>query len=47
VLVDSVEAAIHEVEARLRSPAVVVCSSVRGFDGVAARMLARLRERLA
>jgi UDP-N-acetylmuramate: L-alanyl-gamma-D-glutamyl-meso-diaminopimelate ligase len=47
VLVDSAEAAIHEVEARLRSPAVVVCSSVRGFDGVAARMLARLRERLA
>jgi UDP-N-acetylmuramate:L-alanyl-gamma-D-glutamyl-meso-diaminopimelate ligase len=41
-MVDSAAAAIREVKARVRPPAVVVCSSVRGFDGVAARLLSSL-----
>ena len=45
LLVDSAGAAIEAVLERLRPPAVVVCSSVRGFDGVAGRLLIRLRER--
>jgi UDP-N-acetylmuramate--alanine ligase len=45
VLVDSAAAAIEAVLERLRPPTVVVCSSVRGFDGVAGRLLDRLRER--
>jgi len=39
VEVDSADAAIRAVMERLRAPAVVVCSSVRGFDDVAARLL--------
>jgi len=45
VLVGSADAAIREVVDRLRAPAVVVCSSVRGFDDVAARLLRALGER--
>jgi UDP-N-acetylmuramate-alanine ligase len=45
VLVGSADAAIREVVERLRAPAVVVCSSVRGFDDVAARLLRALGER--
>ncbi len=41
-MVDSADAAIREVKSRLIPPAVVVCSSVRGFDGVAARLLSSL-----
>ena len=44
VIAGSAEAAIDAVKARLRPPAVVVCSSVRGFDGVAARLLASVRQ---
>ncbi|MGP8250194.1 MAG: UDP-N-acetylmuramate--L-alanine ligase [Candidatus Dormibacteria bacterium] len=42
VMVDSADAAIQEVRTRVTPPAVVVCSSVRGFDGVAARLLSSL-----
>jgi hypothetical protein len=45
VLVESATDAIAEVLARIHAPAVVVCSSVRGFDDVAARMLRALAER--
>lgn len=45
VLVDSAEAAIAAVVARVRPPAVVVCSSVRGFDDVASRLLRAIAER--
>jgi UDP-N-acetylmuramate:L-alanyl-gamma-D-glutamyl-meso-diaminopimelate ligase len=41
-MVDSADAAIQEVKTRVIPPAVVVCSSVRGFDGVAARLLSSL-----
>lgn len=41
-MVDSAAAAIQEVKSRVIPPAVVVCSSVRGFDGVAARLLSSL-----
>lgn len=41
-MVDSADAAIREVKTRVIPPAVVVCSSVRGFDGVAARLLSSL-----
>ncbi len=44
VLVGSAEEAIGAVIRRLRPPAVVVCSSVRGFDLVAGRLLAALQE---
>ncbi len=42
--VDSAGRAIGAVRERLQAPAVVVCSSVRGFDGVAGRLLERLRQ---
>ncbi len=42
VLVDSADQAIQVVRERVRPPALVVCSSVRGFDGVAARLLSSL-----
>ncbi|HUY09638.1 MAG TPA: Mur ligase family protein [Candidatus Dormibacteraeota bacterium] len=45
VVVESADAAIGEVLARLEAPAVVVCSSVRGFDDVANRLLRTLSER--
>ncbi|MGC2192922.1 MAG: Mur ligase family protein [Candidatus Dormiibacterota bacterium] len=45
VEVDSAAAAIDAVVERLRQPAVVVCSSVRGFDDVAARLLRTLETR--
>ncbi len=47
VLVESADAAIQEVLDRLEAPSVVVCSSVRGFDDVAARLLRSLSERPA
>lgn len=47
VLVESADAAIQEVLDRLVAPSVVVCSSVRGFDDVAARLLRTLSERPA
>jgi len=46
VLVDSAEAAIRAVIERVEAPAVVVCSSVRGFDDVANRLLQTLSERV-
>jgi UDP-N-acetylmuramate--L-alanine ligase len=45
VMVESADSAIREVLARLEAPAVVVCSSVRGFDDVATRLLRTLSER--
>ena len=45
ILVDTATQAIAEVMARLHPPAVIVCSSVRGFDDVAARMLQALSDR--
>ncbi len=42
VLVSSAAEAIEVVAARVRPPAAVVCSSVRGFDRVAAGLLRRL-----
>ncbi|MGC1185477.1 MAG: cyanophycin synthetase, partial [Candidatus Dormiibacterota bacterium] len=45
VLVDSAREAIAEVMARIQPPAVIVCSSVRGFDDVAAKMLQALSDR--
>lgn len=45
VEVDSADGAIRAVVERLREPAVVVCSSVRGFDDVASRLLRTLLER--
>ena len=42
VLVGSAAEAIEVVRQRVRAPSVVVCSSVRGFDGVARRVLAAL-----
>jgi len=47
VLVESATAAIIATLERLRPPTLVVCSSVRGFDGVAARLLQAVRERWA
>ncbi len=47
VQVTSATAAIEAVLARLHPPAVVVCSSVRGFDDVAGRLLRLLAERSA
>ncbi|HEY6537545.1 MAG TPA: Mur ligase domain-containing protein [Candidatus Dormibacteraeota bacterium] len=44
VQVGSAEEAIAAVRARLKPPTVVVCSSVRGFGDVAARLLAALRD---
>jgi UDP-N-acetylmuramate:L-alanyl-gamma-D-glutamyl-meso-diaminopimelate ligase len=45
VMVDSAASAISQVLQRVRPPTVVVCSSVRGFDDVAARLLRALAER--
>lgn len=42
VMVGSAEEAIEVVKRRVHRPAQVVCSSVRGFDQVAARLLAEL-----
>jgi UDP-N-acetylmuramate-alanine ligase len=42
VLVGSAAEAIEVVRQRVQAPSVVVCSSVRGFDGVARRLLAAL-----
>lgn len=42
VLVGSAEEAIEVVKQRLIRPSLVVCSSVRGFDQVASRLLAAL-----
>ena len=44
VLVETAEAAIREVVTRLEDSAVVICSSVRGFDDVANRLLRTLTE---
>ncbi|HVB13849.1 MAG TPA: Mur ligase family protein [Candidatus Dormibacteraeota bacterium] len=44
VLVGSAEEAVEVVRRHLSPPALVVCTSVRGFDGVAARLLSALRE---
>jgi UDP-N-acetylmuramate: L-alanyl-gamma-D-glutamyl-meso-diaminopimelate ligase len=43
VLVNSAAEAIEVVGRRVKAPAVVVCSSVRGWDGVARRVLERLQ----
>ncbi|MGH7641412.1 MAG: UDP-N-acetylmuramate--L-alanine ligase [Candidatus Dormibacteria bacterium] len=45
VMVNSADDAIGAVLERLRAPAVAVCSSVRGFDDVASRLLRTLTER--
>ncbi len=42
ILVDSAQAALTALVDRLEPPAVVLCSSVRGFDGTAQRLLAAL-----
>ncbi|MHB8323216.1 MAG: UDP-N-acetylmuramate--L-alanine ligase [Candidatus Dormibacteria bacterium] len=42
VLVQSAAGAVEVVRQRVRPPATVVCSSVRGFDGVAGRIAAAL-----
>lgn len=44
VLVGSAEEAVEVVLRNLTAPAVVVCSSVRGFDGVAGRLLSAIGE---